>query len=188
MTKIGVGILLIRFTLVLILIAVNMYSTHIYGVKFTPVPANNVPIAKINPYNGEYQLESDFSIDYGDETVIEQNFDAKSVENMTLDKKVNGSSLELVCDSDDECGTSLAPISISIYLVDVHVNDIEIPNNSVTKLELGNNDCDTKSIKDCANFNFTVPNHTQFQNYKIVIDMSFDEARWIFVNPIKILK
>jgi len=38
-----------------------------------------------------------------------------------------------------------------------------------------------------ANFNSFIPGDILFQNYKFVVDISFDEAEWIFINPVKIL-
>jgi len=75
-----------------------------------------------------------------------------------------------------------------IYLVESDVEDNEIAENSVPALEIESNDCGTRSIRDCANFNFTIPNDEPFQNYKIVLDVSFDEAKWIFINPVEISK
>lgn len=180
-------ILLFSTILFLIINFIALQLIHVDAVKFATVPFDNIPIAKISTDNREYRLGADFSIDFGDEAVIQKNFDAKSVQNMTLDKKVNGSSLELACDSNDECGTSLAPVLTKIYLVNTDAEDDEIVKNSVPNVELENNECGTLSIQECADFNFTIPNDPQFQNYKIVIDMSFDEAKWIFINPIRIL-
>ncbi len=180
---------ILLFTTILFLI-INFIASqliHVDAVKFGTVPFDNIPIAKISTDNREYRLGADFSIDFGDESIIQKNFDAKSVKNMTLDKKVNGSSLELECDSNDECGTSLAPVLTKIYLVNNDAEDDEIVKNSVPNVELENNECSTLSIQECADFNFTIPNEAKFQNYKIVIDMSFDEAKWIFINPIRIL-
>jgi hypothetical protein len=53
-------------------------------------------------------------------------------------------------------------------------------------LELADNDCGTHSIEDCANFDFSIPSNILLQDYKIVVDMSFDEAGWLFINPVKI--
>ena len=74
-----------------------------------------------------------------------------------------------------------------IYLVKSDAEDDEIAKNSIPSVELENNECGTLSIQQCADFNFTITNDAQFQNYKIVIDMSFDEAKWIFINPIRII-
>ena len=55
-------------------------------------------------------------------------------------------------------------------------------------MELAYNDCGTKSIKDCANIKFSIPSNILLQNYSIVLDMSFDEAKWIYINPVIILE
>jgi hypothetical protein len=187
-TKTAANILFIIATLILLPYSISLQSIHVYAVKFTPIPFSNIPIGKIISDNGEYKLGADFSIDFGDETVIQKNIDAESVRNMTLDKEVNGSSLEFECDSNDECGTNLAPMLTKIYLVKSDVEDNEIAENSVPALEIESSDCSTRSIRDCANFNFTIPNDAPFQNYKIVLDVSFDEAKWIFINAVKISK
>jgi len=159
---------------------------HVDAVKFPPVPFNNIPIAVINSENSTYKLEADFSIDYGDEPVIENDQSAKYIKNMELHISGNGSSLELLCDSNDVCGTSLAPTSVNIYLVDSNIEDNQIANKSIPMLELADYDCGTQSIEDCANFDFSIPYDILLQDYKIVVDMSFDEAEWLFINPIKI--
>jgi hypothetical protein len=161
---------------------------HVDAIEFPAVPFQNIPMAKIHTDSGEYILDADFSIDYGDETVVEKNFDAKSVKSMTLEKKINGLSLELECDSNDNCGASLGPLLTRIYLVNSTERDSVIANNNTTALEIKSNDCGNLSTQDCADFNFTIPNDIEPQNYKFVIDVSFDEAKWIFINPIKISK
>lgn len=161
---------------------------HVDAIKFPAVPFENIPKAKILTNSGEYILDADFSIDYGDETVIEKNFAAESVKSMTLDKKINGLSLELECDSNDNCGASLGPLLTRIYLVNSTEQDNVVANNNITALEIKSNDCGNLSTQDCANFNFTIPIDIEPQNYKFVIDVSFDEAKWIFINPIKISK
>lgn len=163
-------------------------SIHVDAVKFTPIPFDNIPIAVINSENSEYKLEADFSIDYGDEPVINEDQSAKYIKNMELHKSDNGSSLELQCDSNDVCGTSLAPTSVKIYLVDSDIKDNHIANKSIPMLELVDNDCGTQSIENCANFDFFVPDNILLQNYKIVVDMLFDEAEWLFINPVKIIQ
>lgn len=161
-------------------------SVHIDAVKFDATPFNNIPIAVINSENSTYNLEADFSIDYGDEkNVTSNNQSAKYIENMEFISG-NGSSLMLQCDSNDVCGTSLAPTSVKIYLVDSDIEDIQIANKSIPILELADNDCGTQSIEDCANSDFSIPSEILLQDYKIVIDMSFDEAEWLFINPVKI--
>jgi hypothetical protein len=83
-------ILLLSTILFLTINFITSQLIHVDAAKFATVPFDNIPIAKISTDNREYRLGPDFSIDFGDETVIQKNFDAKSVKNMTLDKKVNG--------------------------------------------------------------------------------------------------
>jgi hypothetical protein len=180
-------LLFIIVALFLILNHTIFKSTYVNAIKFAPVPFDNIPIAVINSNNTKYKLGADFSIDYGDETVIKRDYDAKSNNNMMLHTSDNGSSLELECDSNDECGTSLAPTSVKIYLVDSDIKDNQIIQNSVPILELEDKDCATQTIEVCGNFDFSVPADTLLQNYKIVVDLSFDEAEWLFINPVKIL-
>jgi hypothetical protein len=52
---------------------------------------------------------------------------------------------------------------------------------------LEKNDCGYQSIEDCANFDFDIPEDMLTKKYKIVVDMVFDEAEWIFINPVRIL-
>lgn len=35
-------------------------------------------------------------------------------------------------------------------------------------------------------FDFDIPDDTLTKKYKIVVDMVFDEAEWIFINPVRI--
>ncbi|MGI0034033.1 MAG: hypothetical protein ACRD97_12295 [Nitrososphaeraceae archaeon] len=186
---INMSLNILLFILVGLLLNLNPIiskSVHVDAVKFTPVPFNNIPIAVINSENSTYNLEADFSIDYGDEPVIENNQSAKYIINMELHISGDGSSLMLQCDSNDVCGTSLAPTSVKIYLVDSDIEDNQIANKSIPMLELADNDCGTHSIEDCANFDFSIPSNILLQDYKIVVDMSFDEAEWLFINPVKI--
>jgi hypothetical protein len=180
--------LLFGLILLLIVHPPLLHLIHVDAVKFAVVPFDNIPIARINTDYGEYKLDADFSMDYGDETVVEKNSVAKSNDNMTFDNKVNGSTLQLECDSNDNCGTSLAPMKTKIYLVSSDLGDNEIANNSISGLEIKSNDCGNLSIQDCANFDFTIPSDMPLQNYKFVVDISFDEARWIFINPLKMAK
>jgi hypothetical protein len=55
-------------------------------------------------------------------------------------------------------------------------------------LEIGDNDCGSRSIADCADFHFYIPADILVGEYKIVVDLSFDEAQWIFINPVHILE
>ena len=55
-------------------------------------------------------------------------------------------------------------------------------------MELAHHNCGTQSIENCANIDFSIPSNVTGQNYSIVLDMSFDEAQWVFINPVEILK
>lgn len=179
-------LMFIMCPLFLILNLIVLQYSEVNGVKFDPVSFDNIPITKINSDNGEYKIGADFSIDFGDETVIKKDKDAKYAKNMMLDKDDYGLSVELECDSNDLCGTSLAPLDVKIYLVDRDISDEQIVNNSIPISEIAENNCGTQPIKDCANIDFSIPTDTMSQNYTIVVDMCFDEAQWIFVNPVTI--
>ena len=155
--------------------------------QFNPVPFNEIPLVVVNYTYGQYKFGADFSIDFGGLPVIEQDISATSVPNMRLDKGDTNLYLELQCDSNDICDTSLAPESVSIYLVDDVIQDIHIAENSIPTIQLGSNNCDSLSIEDCANFDFSIPGNIILGNYKIVVEMSFDEAEWIFINPLEIV-
>ena len=155
--------------------------------QFNPVPFNEIPLVVVNYTYGQYKFGSDFSLDFGDLPVIEQDISATSVPNMRIDKDDTNLHLELQCDSNDICDTSLAPASVSIYLVDDAIQDIHIAENSIPTLQLGSNNCGSLSIEDCANFDFSIPGNIILDNYKIVVQMSFDEAEWIFINPLEIV-
>jgi hypothetical protein len=154
--------------------------------QFNPVPFSEIPLVVINYTYGQYKFGANFSIDFGGLPVIEQDISATSVPNMRLDKGDTNLYLELQCDSNDICDTSLAPESVSIYLVDDAIQDIHIAENSIPTIQLGSNNCGSLSIEDCANFDFSIPGNIILGNYKIVIEMSFDEAEWIFINPLEI--
>lgn len=163
-----------------------MQFDRLYALQLSAVPFDNIPIAKIITDRGKYNLDPDFSIDYGDDTVVEKNLQAKSVENMILDKKINGSSLQIECDSNDNCGTNLAPMSTKIYLVSDSETDDVIANNNITALDIISNDCGNLTTQDCASFSFTVPVDIASQSYKLVIEISFDEAKWLFINSVQV--
>lgn len=59
------------------------------------------------------------------------------------------------------------------------------------EVECNSNDiCDdslSPPIQDCANFDFDIPEDVLTKKYKIVVDMVYDEAEWIFINPVRIL-
>jgi hypothetical protein len=155
--------------------------------QFNPVPFNEIPLVVVNYTYGQYKFGADFSLDFGDLPVIEQDISATSVPNMRLDKDDTNLHLELQCDSNDICDTSLAPESVSVYLVDGTIQDIHIAENSIPTIQLGSNNCDSLSIEDCANFDFSIPGNIILGNYKIIVEMSFDEAEWIFINPVEIV-
>ena len=155
--------------------------------QFNPIPFNEIPLVVVNYTYGQYKFGADFSLDFGDLPVIEQDISATSVPNMRLDKDDTNLHLELQCDSNDICDTSLAPESVSIYLVDDTIQDIHIAENSIPTIQLGSNNCGSLSIEDCANFDFSIPGNIILGNYKIVVEMSFDEAEWIFINPVEIV-
>jgi hypothetical protein len=155
--------------------------------QFNPVPFNEIPLVVINYTYGQYKFGADFSLDFGDLPVIEQDISATSVPNMQLDKDDTNLSLELQCDPNDRCDTSLAPENVRIYLTSISTPDINIAQNSIPTLQLGSNNCNNLSIEDCANFDFSIPGNIILQEYKIVVEMSFDEAKWIFINPVEIV-
>jgi hypothetical protein len=155
--------------------------------QFNPVPFNEIPLVVVNYTYGQYKFGADFSLDFGDLPIIEQDISATSVPNMRLDKDDTNLHLELQCDSNDICDTSLAPESVSIYLVDDTIQDIHIIENSIPTIQLGSNNCGSLSIEDCANFDFSIPGNIILGNYKIIVEMSFDEAEWIFINPVEIV-
>lgn len=155
--------------------------------QFNPVPFNEIPLVVVNYTYGQYKFGADFSLDFGGLPVIEHDISATSVPNMRLDKDDTNLHLELQCDSNDICDTSLAPESVSIYLVDDTIQDIHIAENSIPTIQLGSNNCGSLSIEDCANFDFSIPGNIILGNYKIVVEMSFDEAEWIFINPVEIV-
>ena len=155
--------------------------------QFNPVPFSEIPLVVVNYTYGQYKFGADFSIDFGGLPVIEQDISATSVPTMRLDKGDTNLYLELQCDSNDICDTSLAPESVSIFLVDDAIQDIHIAENSILTIQLGSNNCGSLSIEDCANFEFSIPGNIILGNYKIVIEMSFDEAQWIFINPLEIV-
>jgi hypothetical protein len=186
MTTTSLYVLLFVIIFILTTNTLAMQFGRVYAIQLAAVPFDNIPIAKIITDKGEYKLDPDFSIDYGDETVIEKNLQAKSVENMKLDKKINGSSLELECDSNDNCGTNLAPMLTKIYLVGDSETEDVIANNNITALDIISNDCGNLTTQDCANFSFTVPDDIAPQSYKLVVQISFDEAKWLFINSVQI--
>lgn len=166
----------------------NTTTTIIAGQnQFNPVPFNEIPLVVVNYTYGQYKFGADFSLDFGGLPVIEQDISATSVPNMRIDKDDTNLYLELQCDSNDICDTSLAPESVSIYLVDDVIQDIHIAENSIPTIQLGSNNCGSLSVEDCAIFDFSIPGNIILGNYKIVVEISFDEAEWIFINPLEIV-
>ena len=161
--------------------------SNAYAARFEPVPFNNIPSAIIKSEDKDYEFTADYSVDFGGETRIEHDEDAVLASNMKLDKDDDSLSLEVECDSNDICDYSLSPQGVRVYLVDRGIQDGHIARNSIPVLELDKNDCGSQSIKNCANFDFDVPEDILTKKYKIVVDMAFDEAEWIFINPVRIL-
>ena len=165
----------------------NTTTTIAEQNQFNPVPFNEIPLVVVNYTYGQYKFGADFSLDFGGLPVIEHDISATSVPNMRIDKDDTNLYLELQCDSNDICDTSLAPESVSIYLVDDVIQDIHIAENSIPTIQLGSNNCGSLSVEDCANFDFSIPGNIILGNYKIVVEISFDEAEWIFINPLEIV-
>lgn len=173
----------------LAIVSITLFSNNnAYAGTFEPVPFNKIPSAIINSEDDDYEFTADFSLDFGGETQIEHDDDAELASNMKLDKDDDSLSLEVECDSNDICDDSLSPEDVSVYLVDRGTRDGHIARNSIPLLELEKNGCGSQSIEDCADFDFDIPGDILTKKYKIVVDMVFDEAEWIFINPVRILK
>jgi hypothetical protein len=157
------------------------------AAPFEAVPFNNIPSAIINSEGNDYEFTADYSLDFGGETRIEHDDDAVLASNMKLDKDDYSLSFEVKCDSNDICDDSLSPQDVRVYLIDRGIQDGHIARNSIPVLELEKNDCGSQSIEDCADFDFDIPADILTKKYKIVVDMVFDEAEWIFINPVRIL-
>jgi hypothetical protein len=157
-----------------------------YVAAFEPVPFNKIPSAIINSKDDDYEFTADYSLDFGGETKINHDDDAKLASNMKLDKDDDSLSVEVKCDSNDICDDSLSPTDVSVYLVDRGTKDGQIARNSIPLLELQKNDCGSQSLEDCAHFDFDIPEDILTKKYRIVVDMVFDEAEWIFINPVRI--
>lgn len=166
---------------------ITLFSyNNAYATTFVPIPFNKIPSAIINSEDDDYEFTADYSLDFGGETKIEHDDDAELASNMKFDKDDDSLSLEVQCDSNDICDDTLAPQDVSIYLVDRGTRDGNIARNSIPILELQKNDCGSQSLEDCANFDFDIPEDILTKKYKIVVDMGFDEAEWIFINSVKI--
>jgi len=158
-----------------------------YAARFVPIPFNNIPSAIIKSEDKDYEFTSDYSVDFGGETRIEHEEDAVLASIMKLDKDDDSLSIDVECESNDICDDSLSRQDVRVYLVDRGIQDGHIARNSIPVLELERNDCGSQSIVNCANFDFDIPEDILTKKYKIVVDMVFDEAEWIFINPVRIL-
>ena len=177
---------LIAIILGIVFVTFFMYD-NANAARFVPVPFNNIPSAIIKSEDKDYEFTADYSVDFGGETRIEHDDDAVLASNMKLDKDDDGLSIDIMCDSNDICDDSLSPQDVRVYLVDRGIQDGHIARNSIPVLELEKNDCGSQSIENCANFDFDIPEDILTKKYKIVVDMAFDEAEWIFINPVRIL-
>jgi len=179
------------FQFVLLIVAVSSILSiatfeHV-AYAFEPVPFHKIPSAIINTKDDKYEFTADYSLDFGGETKIKHDDHAHLASNMKLDKDDDSLSLKVKCDSNDICDDSLSPTDVTVYLVDKGYKDGQIARNSIPQLELKKNDCSSQSLEDCAHFDFDIPHDILTKKYKIVLDMVFDEAEWIFINPVRIL-
>jgi len=177
---------LIAIILGIVFVTFFMYD-NANAARFVPVPFNNIPSAIIKSEDKDYEFTADYSVDFGGETRIEHDDDAVLASNVKLAKDDDGLSIDVVCDSNDICDDSLSPQDVRVYLIDRGIQDGHIARNSIPVLELEKNDCGSQSIENCANFDFDIPEDILTKKYKIVVDMAFDEAEWIFINPVRIL-
>jgi hypothetical protein len=169
------------------IVSITLFTnSDMYAAAFEPVPFNKIPSALINSEDNKYEFTADYSLDFGDETQIRHDDDAKLASNMKLDKDDDSLSVEVKCDSNDICDASLSPRDVRVYLVDRGTKDGQIARNSIPLLELEKNDCGSQSLEACAHFDFDIPEDILTKKYKIVVDMVFDEAEWIFINPVRI--
>lgn len=169
------------------IVSITLFTnSDMYAAAFEPVPFNKIPSAIIDSEDDKYEFTADYSLDFGGQTKIEHDDHAQLASNMKLDKDDNTLSLEVKCDSNDICDDSLSPTDITIYLVDRGYKDGQIARSSIPQLELQKNDCGSQSLEDCAHFDFDIPDDILIKKYKIVVDMVFDEAEWIFINPVRI--
>jgi hypothetical protein len=162
-------------------------NSDMYAAAFEPVAFNKIPSAIINSEDDKYDFTADYSLDFGGQTKIKHDDHAQLATNMKLDKDDNTLSLNVKCDSNDICDDSLSPTDITIYLVDRGYEDGQIARTSIPQLELQKNDCGSQSLEDCAHFNFHIPDDILTKKYKLVVDMVFDEAEWMFINPVRIM-
>lgn len=162
-------------------------NNDMYAAAFEPVPFNKIPSATINSEDNKYKFTADYSLDFGGQTKIKHDDNALLASNMKLDKDDNTLSLKVKCDSNDICDDSLSPTDITVYLVDRSYKDGQIARNSIPQIELQKNDCGSHTLEGCAHFDFDIPHDILIKKYKIVVDMVFDEAEWIFINPVSII-
>lgn len=169
----------------ILFVLITMFTHNNEAYAFDPVPFDEIPLVIINSEDDDYEFGADYSLDFGDETQIIHDDDAELASNMKLDEDDDSLSLEVECDSNDECDASLSPEHVTVYLVDRDLSDGHIPLDSYPLLQLESNDC-SSTVEDCADFDFDIPGDIVNQRYKIVVKMDFDEAEWFFINPVRI--
>ena len=106
---------------------------------------------------------------------------------MKLVRNHNSLSPEFKCNGNDIWDDSLSPQDVRVYLVDRGIQDGHIARNSIPLFEFEKNGRGSQFIEDCANFDFDIPEDIPIKKFKIVVQMVFDEAEWIFINPVRIL-
>ncbi|MGD1837566.1 MAG: hypothetical protein ACPKPY_05860 [Nitrososphaeraceae archaeon] len=150
-------------------------------------PFDEIPLANIDSNTEVFVLGADFSLDFGGATKIINDQHATFNNNMQLDKDDNNLWLELDCDANDECDSSLSPEQVTIFIVDKTVQDEQVIENSMPILILGSNECsDSETIEDCAEFSFSISDDILLQKYNMVIEIDFDESEWFYINPVSI--
>jgi hypothetical protein len=170
------------------IVSITLFTnSDMYAAAFEPVAFNKIPSAIIDSEDDKYEFTADYSLDFGGQTKIKHDDNALLASNMKLDKDDNTLSLKVKCDSNDICDDSLSPTDITVYLVDRGYKDGQIARTSIPQLELQKNDCGSQSLEDCAHFNFHIPDDILTKKYKLVVDMVFDEAEWMFINPVRIM-
>ena len=174
-------------TIMLGIVSIVLFTnSDMHAAAFEPVAFNKIPSAIIDSEDDKYEFTADYSLDFGGQTKIKHDDNALLASNMKLDRDDNSLSLKVKCNSNDICDDSLSPTDITVYLVDRGYKDGQIAMNSIPQIELQKNDCGYQSLEDCGHFNFGIPHDILFKKYKIVVDMVFDEAEWIFINPVSI--
>ena len=74
-------------TITLGIVSITLFTnSDMYVAAFEPVPFNKIPSAIINSEDDKYEFTADYSLDFGDETQIRHDDDAKLASNMKLDK------------------------------------------------------------------------------------------------------